>query len=399
MNLTEDQLRAVLRDTGAEIAPDGLRPLDLQSLRTSGLTARDRTEGWRRSRWLQGIAAAAAVAAVAIAGTAIAIRPGGHQGGTSGAVSPGAEAQVRGLPPYYVFIGWHRDKLDPVRFYPTTTVRGTRTGAVLATVRQPKGYSFDYAASGVGDDSFLLLATNGEGNPAGVYLLRFSPATRATTLTRLPVPVMPNTYMIAMSPSGNEVAVASNNSTVTASVLQIYTVAGKLLRQWQSRGRMCAPLYQCLSWAASGYLEFTWNYSANKAAEGIRVIPATAASGSLVRASRLVVPFKGIDAFNIVLSGDGATIAAAVTFADSSAFETFSASSGRLTGRFWPSPTLNVGSVFWSNWTGSTLIVKAPYPQTNERAQFRFGTLTRGKFTPLPTPASAASNGILAIAF
>jgi hypothetical protein len=399
MNLTEDQLRAALRETGDQISPDRLRPLNILSHPASRLAAPNRTPRWRGGRLLPALAAAAAVAGITVAATAVATGTGGDHGGTPGAVSPGADAHIRGLPPYYVFIGSHRDRLNAVRFYLTTTVRDTRTGAVLATVRQPKGYSFDYAAPGAGDDSFVLLATNGEGNPAGVYLLRFRPATRAATLTRLPVPVMPNTYMIAMSPSGNEVAVASNNSTVTASVLQIYTVAGKLLRQWQSRGAMCGPLDQCLSWAASGYLAFTWNYPANKDAEGIRVIPATAASGSLVRASRLVVPFTGIDAHNVVLSGEGATIAAAVTFADSSAFEVLSAASGRLTGRFWPSPTLNVGSVFWSNWTGSTLIVKAPYPQANERDQFLFGTLTGGKFTPLPTPADVAADRLFAIAF
>jgi hypothetical protein len=401
MNLTEDQLRAVLRDAGDEIPPDQLRPLNLQSLRTSGLTAGDRTERWRRSRWLQGLAAAAAVSAVAIAATAIATGTGGHQGRTPSAVSPGAEAHVHGLPPYYAFIGSYFDKHHPARFYFATTVRDTRTGAVLATVRQPKGYSFDYAAPGAGDDSFLLLAINKVGNPAGMYLLRFSPATRGTTLTRLPIPVVPYTYVIAMSPNGTEVAVANGSEAAlsgrTPSELQIYTLSGRLLRQWRDLGQICLSLRHCLSWAASGYLAFTWsNGGTDKAAEGIRVIRAAAASGSLVRASRLVVPFTS-DPYNVVLSGDGATIAAAVTFADSSAFEVFSAATGKLAGRFWPSPTNNVGSVFWSNLTGSTLLVSAPFPESNERARFRLGTLTGGRFTPLLTPAAEAH--VFAIAF
>jgi hypothetical protein len=414
MNLTEDRLRAVLREAGGEISPDRVRPLDLRSQRTLKLAARDRTELWRRSRWLQALGAAVAVAAVAIAATAIATGTGGHSGGST----PSAEAHVRGVPPYYILIatsfakngnggnlplnsGASPTAAPPASTAPSavssiTTIRDTSSGHVLATVHPPKGYSFAYAAPGSGDDSFLLLADNQHRDPAAIYLLRFNPAARDTTLTRLAIPVTRDTQVIAMSPAGAEVAVVSGTegpqSAKTSSSLQIYTLSGRMVRQWQGAGVICADEggdgMPCLSWAASGYLAFLWtNNGSDAAANGIRLVRTTAASGSLLRASRLVVRISVLDVGNLLLSGNGATIIAAVTLGHFSAFEEFSAATGKLTGRYWVTSGLVIGVVYWSNHTGSTLMVVAPYPRTSRNPRFPLGTLTRGRFTPLPSPA------------
>jgi len=384
MNLTEDQLRAVLREAGDEIAPDRVRPLDLQSQRAFRSAARNRTESWRRNRWLQGLTAAAAVTAVAIAATAIATRPGDHRSGTTpGTVASGI--RLRGVPPYYVLVAEPQGNR-------VTTVRDTRTGAVLATVRPPRGDQFSYAAPGAASDSFVLLAANQRNNPTGVYLLRFNAADRRTSLTRLSIPLTNYSNVISMSPNGSEVAVASGSdappSAKLPASLNIYTLSGRLIRQWRDPGTICISASSCLSWGASGYLAFLWtDNGSNRAEEGIRVIPMAAPSGSLLRASRLVLPFPGHLTTNFVLSGDGTMIAAAVLVGRGSAFEEFSAARGKLTARFWPSVTSEAGYTFWANQTGSTLIVQAPSPRTSLRPRFPFGVLTRRSFTRLPTPS------------
>jgi hypothetical protein len=393
MNLTEDRLRAVLREAGEEIVPDRVRPLDLRRQRTLQLAARNRTERWRRSRWLQALAAATAVAAVAIAATAIATGTAGRRGGAPSAVSHRPEAQVRGVPPYYLAI-----MLPPGQSGLVTTVRDTKTATVLATVSPPKGYWFIGAAPGADNDTFLLEANQHSERPA-LYLLRFNPARRTTSLTSLPVPVTLYTDGLAVSPNGTEVAVASGTNTGKfPSKLQIYTLSGRLVRQWQAPGTICLGTgWPCLSWAASGHLAFTWtNNGTNVAVEGIRLIPAAAASGSLLGASRLVVPFKKVEISNFVLSGDGATIAAGVQLRPGrgvfySAFEEFSAATGQLIGRYWPAPQgqIDVGSAFWSNWTGSELLVQAQFPQASRNPQWLLGILAQGRLRPLPIPAGS----------
>jgi hypothetical protein len=282
----------------------------------------------------------------------------------------------------------------------TTTIRDTMTGAVLATVHSPKGYEFTDAVPGAGDDSFLLLADNQHRDPAAIYLLRFNPAIRSTTVTRLPIPVTRYAQEIVMSPTGTEVAMVSGfdgvQSAKTSWRLQLYALSGKMIRQWQGPGIICVDgagdSLPCLSWAASGYLAFLWtNDGTNSAADGIRLIRATAASGSLLRASRLVVRIGFLDVGNLLLSGDGATIIAAVTLGHFSAFEEFSTATGKLTGRYWVTSGLYGGVVYWSSRTGSTLMVAAPYPRTSGNPQFPLGVLTRGRFTLLPSPPLAST--------
>ncbi len=391
MNLTEDDLRAVLREAGDEIAADRLRPLDLQS-QQSRLATRGRAARWRRGRWLPGLAAAAAVTAVAIAATIIAAGTGGHRGGSStpSAVTPSVEAHAGGVPPYYVAIMSGQSGL-------VTTVRDTKSGAVLATVPPPRGYWFVTAAPGATGDSFVLEA-NQHGGPSGLYLLQFNPADRTTSLARLPIPASLSTEGFAISPSGTELAVASVTNAGERSSLQIYTLSGKLVRQWQSPGSICLSAgLPCLSWSSSGYLAFAWsNNGTNVAEEGIRLIPQTASGASLLDASRLVIPLTTVSYADFVLSGDGARIEAGVlvhprhgTFY--SVFEEFSAITGKLIARYWPARpgVVGTGTAYGSNWTGSQLLVRAQFPQTSRNPRWLFGILTQGRFTPLPTPAGS----------
>jgi hypothetical protein len=380
---TEDDVRAALRVL-ADDAPDPSAILSaLLPATHPGLGTRRARHDGRLSRIVAPVAAAAAVLAVVV--TSIAIGTGGHRGGGA---APAASVHGSGLPPYYVEI-----MQPPGQSGLVATVRDTRTAVSLATVQPPRGYWFIDAGPGADYDSFLLEANQYNG-PPGLYLLRFNPRDRGTSLTRLPIAVTLYTHGLATSPSGTEVAVASGTNTgKVPSKLQIYTLSGRLIRQWQAPGTIClSGGLSCLSWAA-GYLAFSWNNNAtNIAAEGIRLIPATAASGSLLGASRLVLPFKTVNAASFVLSGDGTTIPADVQLRPRpgviyNVFEEFSAATGKLTGRYWPSRQDFVGAVYWSNWTGSKLIVTAPFPRTSRSPRWSLGILTGGRFTPLPIPA------------
>ncbi len=380
---TEDDIREAFREL-ARSAPDADSILADRSGRPDARASRGSRRG---HRLLAPIAASAAV--VAVIAASIAIGTGGHRGSV---VAPGPAGHGAALPPYYVEI-----MQPPGKSRLVATVRDTRTGAVLATVRPPRGYWFIRVAPGADSDSFLLEANQHSEHP-GLYLLRFNPADRRTSLTRLPIAVTLDTDELAMAPSGTEVAVASSSARM--SKLQIYTRSGRLIRQWQDPGTFSLIPGPCLSWAA-GYLAFSWdNNGTNVAAEGIRLIRATAASGSLIGTSRLVLPFKTVQIASFVLSGDGTTIASDVSLRHPrrpgspvpgtlyEVFDEFSVATGKLTGQFWPSPQFFIiGTVYWSNWTGSTLIVTAPVPRTARHPRWPFGILTGGKFAPLPTPA------------
>jgi len=304
---------------------------------------------------------------------------------------------------YYVAI------MQPFRQGVVTTVRDTRSGAVLATVSPPAGYQFGDAVAVPGYDSFVLAAqpvSPPQSDPERLYVLQFNPATRSTTLTRLLIPAIPYPIGLTVSPDATELAAASAGPS--GSDLRIYSLSGRLVRQWQGPGTICqnestAP---CPSWAGSGYLAFGWvNYNASgyaggttapvtsRGANGARIIRATGASGSLLGASRLVVPFTSPAYTNLILSGDGKRIATDVLLRHGAkfynAYEEFSVTTGLRTGQYLQTSGDAVGGVFWSNQTGSTLIIREPPSNrqlANPRAVFRLGILTEGSFTPLPTP-------------
>ncbi len=398
---TEDDIRAAFREL-ARNAPDVDSILASLPERPEG---RAGGSSRRARRLLAPIAASAAVMAVIVASLAI---TAGHRGGgvTRRSVPPDADAPGRGVPTYYVAI------VQPVNQGVVTTVRDTRSGAALATVHPPEGYQFSDAAADPDDDSFVLAAQQERppaSDPERLYLLRFNPATLSTTLIRLPIPAIPYPDGLTISPGGTELAVASAGPNEQQ--LTIYSLTGRLIRQWQDPGGICptggtdAP---CPSWAASGYLAFDWvNYNATTYpgrsttapvtgpdANGVRLIRATTASGSLVGASKLVVPFKSADYLNFVLSGNGKTIAGDVQLgqglkAISDVYEEFSAATGKRTGQYWQTRIDALGGVFWSSRTGSTLIIRVP-PLNALReplTTWPLGILTGNRFTPLPTPA------------
>jgi hypothetical protein len=409
---TEDDIREAFREL-ARGAPD------VDSI-LAGLPERQggRAKGGRRRARRLLAPVAASVAVVAVIAASIAIASGRDLGGgvTRSILAPGAEAPGRGVPSYYVAI------MQTSNQRAVTTVRDTRSGAVLATVNPPSGYQFGYAEPGPDGDSFLLTAQRvlrppALNEPESFYVLRFNPAALSTKLVRLPIPAIASISGFTISPGGTEVAVAIADPQ--GSQIKIYALSGQLIRQWQDPGYVCYSGYAvpCPSWGPSGYLAFTWangspgaqglgrsaKWITGPSANGIRVIRATAASGSLVYTSHLVVPFPDNSCISFILSGDGKTIAASVqlavrrgrTWYPYVAFEEFSAATGKVTGRYWQTRKLAVEEVYWASHTGSALIVMAPLPRTSQKPA-SFGILAGGRITRLPIPSGP---GLLDFAF
>jgi hypothetical protein len=358
----ENDIRTALRVLAEEAPEPGTV---LTAVLTRAPTRSTHGRAARRRRWAAPLGAAAAVAAVAVAATSIAIGTG---------VAPSADAHANGLPPYYVAL------YSPASGGPTvTTVRDIRTGAVLATVHPPRGSWFAYATAGANDDSFLL-GTGPHDGLIELYLLRFNPADRGTSLTRLirvPIPGRQAAASLAMSPNGAEVAVSTTATDMTAK-LRIYSLSGRLIRIWQEPGLILSSL----SWAASGYLAFNW-FGGPISVSGIRIIWPSAVDGSLVGASRLLVPSQTAPPMNFAVSGDGTSIAAIANVPVGHSgevtvrVEKFSVTTGKVTGTF-PGRSLAFKSVWWSNRTGSALIV------STQTVRGTYGILTRRGFTPLP---------------
>jgi hypothetical protein len=375
---TEDDIRAAYRTAAARASDAGTVLTAVRERQESRTSPR---RGWRAPRLMAPLAAAAAVAAVAA--ISVAIGTGGHRGTN---VAPSPVGHSNNLPPYYVAI-----TSPPGQSGLVTTIRNTRSGATLATVHPPRGFWFVNAGAAASGDSFVL-AANSHHSGLRFYVLRFNPVTRGTRLTKLPIPRTNVVDGLAVSPDGTEVAMTALDRT--ESQLRIYSVSGRLIRQWQDPGGICLTAGQpCLSWAASGYLAFSWSsMTKDRRVNGIRLIRATAPSGTLVGPSRLVVPSKTAQVASFVLSGNGNTIAAAVALTDrhgvfATNFEEFSAVTGKLTRQFWLTPGTFAGTMYWSNWTGSKLIAVAAFPRTSRTPRWPFGLFTAGRFAPLPTPA------------
>jgi hypothetical protein len=382
MNLTEDQLRYALRESAEEIPASRIRPLRLPA----GAKARRRLP-----TLFAPVAAAAAVAAV----IAISVTVAGHTAGPAGdrkSPLPGPPVSCTApssgcIPRYYLDLkGVIRDRI---------------TGATVATVQLPRSYRTIVTIAGSADDrSFVLAghAKKGYGTPVRLFLVRFNPATRAVTVSALPIPDIgpgPTFAAMALSPDGSELATAVTSGSFSSAVLNVYSLTGRLSGR---PGKVWHSSYNptSLSWSSTGTLAL------KSATKGIRLLNTAAPGGSLLAHSRLAIgsySTLGGSAFVItsgVLTPDGTKILAVLWRQDRATpvleqeIEEYSAATGR------PIRTLDRATgqvpyvyetVEWTNSSGTALVVSAsPGPGKVPV----FGVLSGGRFHPIPRAPAAS---------
>jgi hypothetical protein len=163
---------------------------------------------------------------------------------------PGGVPQ-HGVPQYYVTL------YNPPQHtaQPELLVGDTVTGAKLGVVPPPRGARF-VGVTAAADDRTFVVDTERAANvpydyslPRTWYLLRIAPGTSSPArLTRLPIPSLTDIYAIALSGSGNELAVAvakTSHDELLLDELLVYSVpGGKLLRHWSTKDtQIFDPLY------------------------------------------------------------------------------------------------------------------------------------------------------------
>jgi hypothetical protein len=251
MSPLDDSLRGAFRDVADEIPADSLPPLVLppRPRRRPGLTTRGaRRPGSHRSRaWIAAASSAVLVAAVIAAAASIAVALNGRQEGnrlpagaspaqlgqpvaTAHANAPAAED---GVPGYYVALV-HAGTIAHPSQRDYAVVRATKTGAVLATVTVPRPYDTFTEITGAADDQVWVLSaqelpTNPRQRittklipfePERLFVLHVDPSARTaaqrTRLTPLPASYLPagsQTWDMALSPDGTQLAAAVGANT------------------------------------------------------------------------------------------------------------------------------------------------------------------------------------------
>jgi hypothetical protein len=305
MTREEDLVRATasaIAETVRDVPPLRLRPADDE--RTASAPRSRRAH--RLRGWLAPVAAAAAVLALAVSLVIIRDLPNGRVVPATGPTS----AFTGGVPEYYV-------KLNGNGTSGTANgllIGDTFTGAQLAAIAPPQGFTF-LAVTGAGDDrTFVAEATGfrpgtaaGGRQPATWYLLTLAPGSSSPArLTRLPLPAtMPSGSIksVALSQDGRELALAYVPNTRIS--LRIYSVAtGKLLNSWSASDSKPPAIglfangflsNTSLSWVDDDRaLAFATSTDNRKPAEqdlvdrAVRVLDVTARGGDLIADSRVV---------------------------------------------------------------------------------------------------------------
>lgn len=395
------------------------------------------TKSSRRVRLLAAMAAAAAV--VAVIATSVAL-----SGGTDTPRKADSRMILASVPRYYMaLVGMkYKDPNQPSEYANNpqeAVIQDTETGAVLATIRPPDGYSSFEEVTGSADDrTFVLAAQVGKYThnqyglaPVKFFRVRFNPSSGSATLTALRIPELPKFKTVdaglvgmALSPNGTEIAISVQPSAqkglsgaMPPLELRVYSLhTGAVVRSWRQSGGITGfgPLIGnevdqdsgAVSWAGEGTLAFNWltfehvvrgKLQPFSDYAGVWLLNTNAASGGLMAHSRRVIRFpanpdpnKVSFRWDGVLTSDGTKIVAPVGVQGSplgptstSAFEEFSAATGRPIRILHEVSTRapGVNAVEWTNSTGSVLVVDAP---ARRGGHYVVGVLSGNRFTPLP---------------
>lgn len=266
MNPIEDQIKAATRAEASGLRE--VRPLRLPPAPAAAPRRRPAPRAPRWRGWLAPAGAAAVVIAVALSLVIVksqSNRPAAPPPSTSGSASSA-------VPTYDVTLAPQSDapfyRAQPLN---DLVVGDALTGRQLASLAPPAGTTF-YGVTGAADDRTFVVDTvpvsNMPNSPNWTrtwYLLRIAPGTSSPArLTRLPIPGLADVTAIALSGSGQELAVTTGGGSMNADisgfvtntasgsyngvlqvhpynpptvpwVLRLYSVTtGKLLRTWST---------------------------------------------------------------------------------------------------------------------------------------------------------------------
>jgi hypothetical protein len=314
---------------------------------------------------LSGVACAAVTLAVVIPAQAAGSRP---QPATASA-SVRIRLGPRGVPPYY--LEYSGKGLE---------MRRTATGAVVATARAPKGFSFccaaiaaDYWTLAVEAYKFVRLPDGQLSERQQIFVGQFNPRTARVTLRRFAIPLSPangpGVAGLALAPSGREVAIALN--TKDTGEIRIDSLATGRIRVWRATGHFF-NLPASMSWSTSGTLAFAKTGGNLTKNLGTWVLNTSTPGGNLLSDSRHVLRpatgQNGLVGLLGLLTTDGKKIVVPVTditgLRGSESFGTseirvYSAATGKLLGVLLHYKGLKPVNrdVAWTNASGGVLIV------------------------------------------
>jgi len=223
---------------------------------------------------------------------------------------PPARAAVSGMPPYYVITDHNR---------PVAQVRDSSSGKTLSVVQLPPGIAPKMSEiTAAGNDHTFMLALYSPPQTR-FYLLRVTSHGRSARLTPLSIPALPAGEVandIAVSPGGGMLAVAVQLSGGQHGAVEAVSLATGAVRTWTT-ARTGMPW--ALSWAKGGReLGFFWQDDAGSpqtTASGLWVLDTTAPGSNLMSGRRVMPEFTGgDDAQSAVLTPDGSTVIASVTY-------------------------------------------------------------------------------------
>jgi hypothetical protein len=395
MTRTENQFRSALRTVAAEFTEASLPPLELPDDQPAHVS-RGRTGG-AGMRWLVPLTAAAAVTVIALATTVIG---GGGKAPQPNPATATAPPLWHGVPRYF-FVVTATSRTEP--FSRTKlVVRGSRTGAILATASSPRGCQYGEVSAAADDRTVLLACMVGlyDGGIARLYRARFNPATDRLSTSRLRIPPIHNFQGLALSPDATRIAAtwaAGPLGPQGTSAVRAYSTGGTVLRTWRGPGEITAYdsgdlrpgwVMGGLWWSSNSGLAF--NYLSNDhTADGVRFLSIGGLSGNLIADSRLAVRADQPDGYRLVgtaLSGN--TVATVLMRPDKNnaiyEFAEFAAATGRIQ-RQW-GRIVNAGAgVLWTSPDGRSLVAIAPVHIG--RMALAMGIVTGNRFEPLePEP-------------
>jgi hypothetical protein len=408
VNTLEDRVRAAIRAAAEEISPRSLPPLSL-----AGRPAHHARAGSHGGHLGQGprflIPLLAAAAVIAIVVTAALVAPSGHAKLLQRApANQPTTLSLQSVPRYYMTTVLYGAGTDAAGSY--AVVRDTITGRTIATVQPPRPYTSFLGITGAADDrTFVLTAqTTDYGTPTPVkyFEARFDPASSTIALTALSLPGLPPSDDVpaaALSPDGTQLAVQDISGFTHLDQITVYSLPGGAARTWT--GPVGGSLItETLSWSDTGILDFA-------SAGTVYLLNTNSTGGSLLAHSQMALCLgpkaAGLESYTGYLTPDGTKIIAPVqqivpigqrlpcnggpapTPGPPAALEEFSATTAQaagISGTRLSDGTVIWGSIYWSNSSGSVLIVNSKHG-ADPQQPFTTGVLSNGQFTPIPGTA------------